>query len=175
MTIPLSSGVKPLFDGSSEEAEDRLLIEISDWDWGLHVAMAPELLPQEQRFQGGLLYRRSLDIIGTVVSPDRHSGKDIRLSLLPFGSDVQFGPDGLQELGQLYEAGDRASGAHFTSTLILPEDALPNSDYFLWNEIPTVLGNLVGGLTFVGATLYSTHYKTSPKRGMARGVTAPAE
>jgi formate/nitrite transporter FocA (FNT family) len=21
-------------------------------------------------------------------------------------------------------------------------------DYFLWNEIPTVLGNLVGGLTF---------------------------
>ncbi|MBL8434161.1 MAG: formate/nitrite transporter family protein, partial [Zoogloea sp.] len=29
-------------------------------------------------------------------------------------------------------------------------------DYMLWNEIPTVLGNLVGGLTFVGATLYST-------------------
>ena len=32
-------------------------------------------------------------------------------------------------------------------------------DYLIWNEIPTVLGNLVGGLTFVGATLYSTHYK----------------
>jgi hypothetical protein len=27
-----------------------------------------------------------------------------------------------------------------------------------------VLGNLVGGLTFVGATLYSTHYKQAPKR-----------
>lgn len=37
-------------------------------------------------------------------------------------------------------------------------------DYFLWNEIPTVVGNLVGGLTFVGATLYVTHYKTSPAR-----------
>ena len=37
-------------------------------------------------------------------------------------------------------------------------------DYFMWNEIPTVVGNLVGGLTFVGATLYSTHYKTAPKR-----------
>ena len=37
-------------------------------------------------------------------------------------------------------------------------------DYMLWNEIPTVLGNLVGGLTFVGATLYSTHYKTAAKR-----------
>ena len=33
------------------------------------------------------------------------------------------------------------------------------SDYLLWNEIPTVIGNLVGGLTFVGATIYATHYK----------------
>ena len=40
-------------------------------------------------------------------------------------------------------------------------------DYFIWNEIPTVVGNLVGGLTFVGATLYSTHYKTAPKRTVA--------
>ncbi|MBS0320924.1 MAG: formate/nitrite transporter family protein [Proteobacteria bacterium] len=37
-------------------------------------------------------------------------------------------------------------------------------DYFIWNEIPTIVGNLVGGLTFVGATLYTTHYKTAPQR-----------
>lgn len=37
-------------------------------------------------------------------------------------------------------------------------------DYFIWNEIPTVLGNLLGGITFVGLTLYSTHVKTAPKR-----------
>jgi formate/nitrite transporter len=37
-------------------------------------------------------------------------------------------------------------------------------DYFLWNEIPTVLGNLVGGLTFTGMMLYATHYKTSKSR-----------
>jgi formate/nitrite transporter FocA (FNT family) len=30
-------------------------------------------------------------------------------------------------------------------------------DYMVWNEIPTVIGNLVGGLAFVGLTLYSTH------------------
>jgi len=40
-------------------------------------------------------------------------------------------------------------------------------DYFLWNEIPTVVGNLVGGLTFVGGMIYATHYKTSPKRKIA--------
>ncbi|RJE82499.1 formate/nitrite transporter family protein [Paracoccus onubensis] len=34
-------------------------------------------------------------------------------------------------------------------------------DYLIWNEIPTILGNVVGGLTFVGAMIYSTHYRTS--------------
>ena len=37
-------------------------------------------------------------------------------------------------------------------------------DYLIWNEIPTILGNLVGGLMFTGLTLYATHIKTSPKR-----------
>src|SRR6187455_2216640 len=37
-------------------------------------------------------------------------------------------------------------------------------DYLLWNEIPTVLGNLVGGLSFTGLTLYATHVRTAPKR-----------
>ncbi|SNT24711.1 formate/nitrite transporter [Noviherbaspirillum humi] len=37
-------------------------------------------------------------------------------------------------------------------------------DYLIWNEIPTVLGNLVGGLAFTGLTLYTTHIKTAPKR-----------
>ena len=40
-------------------------------------------------------------------------------------------------------------------------------DYFIWNEIPTVIGNLVGGLTFVGLTLYSTHVRTAPSRAAA--------
>jgi formate/nitrite transporter FocA (FNT family) len=39
-------------------------------------------------------------------------------------------------------------------------------DYLIWNEIPTVVGNLVGGLAFTGLTLYSTHIKTGPKRAM---------
>lgn len=37
-------------------------------------------------------------------------------------------------------------------------------DYFAYNEIPVVLGNLVGGLTFVGGMIYATHFKESPKR-----------
>jgi len=37
-------------------------------------------------------------------------------------------------------------------------------DYLIWNEIPVVLGNLVGGLTFTGLMLYTTHYRTGAKR-----------
>jgi formate/nitrite transporter FocA (FNT family) len=37
-------------------------------------------------------------------------------------------------------------------------------DYLIWNEIPTVVGNLVGGLAFTGLTLYATHHRTAPKR-----------
>lgn len=37
-------------------------------------------------------------------------------------------------------------------------------DYLLWNELPTALGNLVGGFLFVALPLYYTHVKTSPER-----------
>ena len=39
-------------------------------------------------------------------------------------------------------------------------------DYLIWNEIPTVLGNLMGGLAFTGLTLYATHVKTAPQRSL---------
>ncbi|MEM9743306.1 MAG: formate/nitrite transporter family protein [Pseudomonadota bacterium] len=44
-------------------------------------------------------------------------------------------------------------------------------DYLFWNELPTALGNLVGGLAFTGLTLYATHVRTSEDR--PRPVTAP--
>ena len=40
-------------------------------------------------------------------------------------------------------------------------------DYIVWNEIPTVVGNLVGGLAFTGLTLYATHARQAPGRNLA--------
>ncbi|PVZ72016.1 formate/nitrite transporter family protein [Pelagibaculum spongiae] len=37
-------------------------------------------------------------------------------------------------------------------------------DYLLWNELPTALGNLVGGFLLVGLPLYLTHVRTNPTR-----------
>ena len=45
-------------------------------------------------------------------------------------------------------------------------------DYMLWNEIPTVVGNLIGGISFVGLTLYSTHVRTGAKRNAQRPAMA---
>jgi formate/nitrite transporter FocA (FNT family) len=39
-------------------------------------------------------------------------------------------------------------------------------DYLIWNEIPTILGNIFGGIAFTGLTLYATHVKTAPKRAL---------
>ncbi|MGI4954636.1 MAG: formate/nitrite transporter family protein [Janthinobacterium lividum] len=53
------------------------------------------------------------------------------------------------------------------------------ADYIIWNEIPTVVGNLVGGIAFTGLTLYATHVRTGPRRDVAVrggvGVVSPAE
>ena len=38
------------------------------------------------------------------------------------------------------------------------------TDYLIWNELPTVLGNLVGGLLLVGMPLYYTHVRTGAER-----------
>lgn len=47
----------------------------------------------------------------------------------------------------------------FPSGLMLGGD-FSVMDYLVWNEMPTVLGNLVGGVAFVGLTLYATHART---------------
>lgn len=50
------------------------------------------------------------------------------------------------------------------------------ADYFIYNEIPVVLGNLVGGLTFVGGMIYATHFRESPKRNanLAHNTDTPS-
>lgn len=62
----------------------------------------------------------------------------------------------------------------FPSAMIMGGD-FSIMDYLIWNEIPTVLGNLVGGLAFTGLTLYVTHYKTGTKRPQPKMKAATAQ
>jgi formate/nitrite transporter len=60
----------------------------------------------------------------------------------------------------------------FPSGLLLGAD-FTIVDYLIWNEIPTVLGNLVGGLVFVGLPLYLTYARgNSPRILTASGRAA---
>ncbi|MEV4774846.1 formate/nitrite transporter family protein [Microbacterium sp. LWH12-1.2] len=61
----------------------------------------------------------------------------------------------------------------FPSGLLLGAD-FTIMDYLIWNEIPTVVGNLVGGLLFVGLPLYLTHGRPSARRARAARVDGSA-
>ena len=66
----------------------------------------------------------------------------------------------------------------FPSGLLLGAD-FTIMDYLIWNEIPTVIGNLVGGLLFVGLPLYFTYGRPAALRVRVRksraGKVAPAD
>jgi len=51
----------------------------------------------------------------------------------------------------------------FPSGLLLGAD-FTIMDYLIWNEIPTVIGNLVGGLLLAGLPLYLTYGRTATRR-----------
>jgi formate/nitrite transporter len=62
----------------------------------------------------------------------------------------------------------------FPSGLLLGGD-FTVLDYLVWNEIPTVLGNLVGGLLCVGLPFYATYGRPGSRRSArAQAAEAPA-
>lgn len=44
-------------------------------------------------------------------------------------------------------------------TAIMLDAPISLSDWWLWNQIPATIGNIVGGFLFTGVLLYLTHYK----------------
>jgi formate/nitrite transporter len=49
------------------------------------------------------------------------------------------------------------------------------ADWWLWNQIPVTLGNIVGGFVFTGLALYLTHKPMSPKPAPIAVPMQPAE
>ena len=47
------------------------------------------------------------------------------------------------------------------------------TDWWLWNQIPVTLGNLVGGFVFTGLALYAT-YKPAPLSAAAAPIAIQA-
>lgn len=102
----------------------RVLVEILTWDWPLHVGLSTKLTPREDRLQGGLNVGRSIDIAGHILAPREQRDSRIRITLLPFGPKMSFGPGAMGEVGRLYLPNPAAAREGFRATLMLPEDAL---------------------------------------------------
>jgi formate/nitrite transporter FocA (FNT family) len=49
------------------------------------------------------------------------------------------------------------------------------ADWWLWNQIPVTLGNLVGGFVFTGLALYLTHKPASAPSPVGAPARLPAE
>lgn len=49
------------------------------------------------------------------------------------------------------------------------------SDWWLWNQIPVTLGNLVGGFVFTGLALYTTYKPAKPTAELAQVAVQAAE
>jgi hypothetical protein len=105
--------------------KNRFLLEIEGWDCELHVGLSSDLTPVEYRFQGGLNYVRGFNLECRVVAPKAHDGKSVRVWLSPFGLDVKFGTDGLDEVGQLHIHSPQPEKPDYTAALLIPESALP--------------------------------------------------
>lgn len=104
--------------------DGRLLIQIDTWEWGLFVGMSPESTPIEYRFQGGLHYTRAIEITGRFRAPDTHRNKRVRVSISPFGPELDFGTPDLADVGMYYESRCSQGGWEHEATLMLPESAL---------------------------------------------------
>lgn len=104
--------------------EVRFWIEILSWDWNLAVALSSDLTPAEDRFQGGLSYVRGFDVWGRVAAPPSLSGKSVRIWISPFGRDMRFGPDDMDEVGRLYLVRAATHKSDWRASLLLPEDAI---------------------------------------------------
>jgi hypothetical protein len=113
--IPPTPGL-PHLDG-------RFLIEIESWEANLHVGLASSHTPREHQFQGGLAFVRGFDLKGRVVAPRVSFGKAIDIHLSTFGPELQFGDEGLDEVGQFWIHPSKPR--HFSATVMAPEAALP--------------------------------------------------
>ncbi|HND03196.1 MAG TPA: formate/nitrite transporter family protein, partial [Nitrospira sp.] len=47
------------------------------------------------------------------------------------------------------------------------------STWWLWNQIPVTLGNLVGGMLFTGLAIYAAHHATAPAAAAAQAPAQP--
>lgn len=105
------------------------VIEIDGWDWPLHVGATGGA-----DAGGDLSCVQTINIRGSVVSPEEHHSKSIEVWLTPLPRDLirqAGGPDGPATVGVLEKSPPALGKLDFFARLFLPEDALDRTIFCL--------------------------------------------
>lgn len=105
----------------TEEHQD-CIVEIQDWDGGLHLFPARNGVPKAHRFQGGLIYSSSITIEGRVVGPDRLAGRPMRIWLSQL-ERWHFSRTRPAFIGALADRTGELPGGGLEASLYIPKDA----------------------------------------------------
>jgi hypothetical protein len=106
--------------------EGRLLVEIESWEWSPYVGISPEIVPVDERFQGGLLYTRGIEIAGRVRGPKDLRGLSIAIWVSPLSSAIVFSADLSGDVGRFYR-NPESTRADLGASLWFPEADLANA------------------------------------------------
>lgn len=101
----------------------RFMVEIDCWNWGLYVGLSHPSMPRRHRFQGGLMYNRSIEINGRIRAPNVHRGKTIQVWVSPFGRGLRFNAR-TDDVGRFYSDRLGERGPAFEAQLQIPEEGL---------------------------------------------------
>ena len=151
------------FNAASDPSffDGRLMIDILAWNWNLRVATNQTLARSKAR-SPGLDYGRDFTIHGRVSAPRELRGKEMKVTLSPFGPTVRFGQRGLQQVGALAEL-PSGSDFDFEAMLMLPEDAITSTATSLalaWKYLQIRVGD--GGLGSTSIVAYGFHGRIHP-------------
>ncbi len=142
--------------------DGRLMIDILGWDWNMRIAIGDHAVARPQGRTHGLEYGRDFTIHGRVRAPRKLRGKEMKVTLSPFGPRVRFGQRGLQQVGALAEL-PPGSDFDFEAMLMLPEDAIASTATSLastWKHLQIRIGNDGPGSTSIVA--YDFHARIHP-------------
>jgi hypothetical protein len=143
---------------SASEAErvqgGRVIIEITDWDWHLHVGMPHPSMPRSLLYQGWLSYTHGLEVQGRIVSPSAHHWKTVSFWLMDLAPKPRVTKSALaepmfQRVGHIGPTTSPDRRTDFSASAHLPQDALASTVTALgsvWKILQlSVVGDLDAG------------------------------
>jgi hypothetical protein len=112
------------------EARQDFIVELRGVDAGLSVLPCPPSVPKAHRFQGGLIYSRSIEIEGRVLAPEGLAGRRMRIWL---GQRERWRlmPGEPPDIGDIYDRTGELPGGGLETSLHIPKNAWLTANFCL--------------------------------------------